>query len=116
MSGNSRTKVPSMDGETALAFAGHCFEQHHPRSTCPEWLGRCTTIGYTKDNDGKFLVSFSVTPKATNDAVCYFRVSVDPRTANTLIISELDPHEFNGCDLQGFDEAAAKMDVTEGGR
>ena len=108
MNGNNKFQTQSMDGETAMAFAGHCFEQRHPRASCPEWLGRCTTIGYTKDENGKFVVSFSVTPMSTNDAVSYFRVSVDPMSASTLIIKDGDPNGFQGHDLQGFEQTAGQ--------
>ncbi|MGV3607914.1 MAG: hypothetical protein ACO1RA_16020 [Planctomycetaceae bacterium] len=103
MNGNSsRTENRQMDGETAMAFAGHRFQECHPQQTCPEWLGRCTTIGYSKDEHGRFVVSFALTPKATNDAVSYFKVAVDPITAETTVLKDVDLSEFVGKDLQGF--------------
>lgn len=99
MSSNDR---PLMDGETAMAFAGHAFSQRHPRNTCPEWLARCTSIGYSKDDSGRFVVSFCVTPKATNDAVVFFEVAVDRLTAATEILVDRPVTEFSGEQLQGF--------------
>lgn len=91
-----------MDGETAIAFAGHQFEQLHPRSTCPEWLGRCSTVCYTKDKSHRFIVSFAVTPKVTNDAVAYFRALVDPATAEVTVLIDRNLDDFIGESLQGF--------------
>ena len=91
-----------MDDETALAFAGDCFQQIHPQSSCPEWLERCTSIGYSYDTERRFVVSFCVTPIITNDAVCYFKVSVDPHTAQTTVLLDRDLTEFVGETLQGF--------------
>ena len=97
--GNDRSK---MDGETAMAFAGQEFERIHPKATCPDWLGRCTAIGYCKDEVGRFVVSFAITPRATNDAKCYFRVTVDPATAETRVLHDSDLSQFSGPDLQGY--------------
>jgi hypothetical protein len=92
-----------MDGETAIAFAGHRFQQLHPKETCPEWFGRCTTISYRFDDKRRFVVSFSVTPIATNDAISYFQVLVDPTTAETVVLLDRSFDEFVGEELQGFD-------------
>ena len=43
-------KRDNMDGETAIAFAAHRFEQLHARESCPEWLPLCTSIGYHWDS------------------------------------------------------------------
>ena len=69
MSDSDSEKTDSMNAETAIAFAGHRFEELHPQHECPEWLARCTTIGYSKDERGWFVVRFALTPLATNDAV-----------------------------------------------
>lgn len=91
-----------MDGETAMAFAGHEFERRHPKQECPEWLGRCTTIGYHKDKAGRFVVSFAFTPRGTNDAVSYFRVAVDAVTSQTQVLLDKDLSGFLGEELQGY--------------
>jgi predicted 3-demethylubiquinone-9 3-methyltransferase (glyoxalase superfamily) len=91
-----------MDEETAMAFAGHCFQQLHPRETVPLWLPRCTVIGWTKDKFGRFIVSFSITPTATNDAFDYFSVAVDQTTAETTVLEDRDLNTLNGPDFQGF--------------
>ena len=96
-----------MDEETAMAFAGHCFQQLHPKETVPPWLPRCTVIGWTKDNAGRFVVSFAVTPKATNDAFSYFRVTVDRTTAETTVLEDRDLSTLNGPDFQGFEGVGA---------
>ncbi|EAQ79176.1 hypothetical protein [Blastopirellula marina] len=98
---NGSNNQVRMDGETAMAFAGHDFEQRHPKQSCPDWLGRCTTIGYSKDQAGRFVVSFAVTPKATNDAVSYFKVAIDSVTAETEVLLDRDLADFSGEDLQG---------------
>lgn len=99
---NSKEQRRMMDGETAMAFAGHCFQQLHPKSSCPEWLGRCTTISYRKDESSNYIVSFALTPKATNDAVSYFTVIVDPHTAATTVLVDRDLADFVGEELHGF--------------
>jgi len=96
----------TMDGETAMAFAGHCFQQLHPKTTCPEWLGRCTTVSYTKDDKQRYIVSFALTPNATKDAVSYFRVLVDPNTGETSVLLDRTLVYFMGPELQGFDPPA----------
>ena len=96
-----------MDYETARAFAGDRFEKLHPRSTWPEWLMRCTVLNYTKDAEGRIVVSLAVTPKATNDAFSYFRVAVDRTTAETTVLEDRDLSTLNGPDFQGFDGAEA---------
>jgi hypothetical protein len=91
-----------MDGETAMAFAGEEFEKRHPRETWPEWIRRCTVVSYSKDKQGRFVVSLCVTPKATNDAVAYFEVTVDSETAETTVLIDKDLSSFVGEELQGF--------------
>lgn len=91
-----------MDGQTAMAFAATCFEHIHSRDTCPEWLPRCTSIGYHWDDNDNYIVSFSVTPKSTNNGVSYFKVSVDPISAKTVILLDTGLSAFSGEDLQGF--------------
>lgn len=91
-----------MDDETAIAFAIEKFQESHPRELCPEWLSRCTTIGYNKDERGHFVVRFALTPVATNDAVCYFKVSVDPFSAETVVLKDASLSEIVGEELQGF--------------
>lgn len=98
----NNSKRQRMDGETALAFAGHCFLRLHPRETLPEWLSRCTTMGYTYDQSGDCIVRFAVTPTATNNAVAYFTVSVDSRTAITKVLSDTGWSQFSGEDLHGY--------------
>lgn len=97
------TARPPMDEETAMAFAGHRFQQLHPKETVPQWLPRCTVIGWTKDDAGRFVVSFAVTPKATNNAFAYFRVAIDRRTAETTVLEDRDLSALHGPDYQGFD-------------
>lgn len=92
----------NMDGETAIAFAANCFQQLHPRNECPEWLSRCTTVGYHWDIDDNYILSFTLTPKSTNDAVSYFKVSVDPTTAETKVLLDTGLAMFNGEELQGY--------------
>lgn len=89
-----------------MAFAGHRFQQLHPRQTVPAWLPRCTVIGWTKDDLGRFVVSFAVTPKATNNAFAYFEVAVDRDTGQTTLLEDRDLSTLHGPDFQGFDEAA----------
>ena len=91
-----------MDGVTAMAFAKSKFVELHPLKTHPEWFSRCVTIGYGKDKAGRFVVDFGLTPKATNDAICIFQVSVDRSTAETNILINRGWSEFSGADLQGF--------------
>ncbi len=100
---NSRQSERQMDEETAMAFAGHRFEQLHPRDTVPAWLPRCTVIGWTKDSEGQFVVSFALTPKATNNAFAYFKVAVDRLTAQTTVLVDRDLYTLHGPDFQGFD-------------
>jgi hypothetical protein len=97
-----KRKRDHMDGETAMAFAGELFEQLHPRETCPEWLVRCTAISYHWHEDDNYVVSFAVTPNATNDAVSYFKVRVDPTTAETRVLLDTDVSEIVGKDLVGY--------------
>ncbi|WP_437567660.1 hypothetical protein [Sorangium sp. So ce542] len=49
-----------MDGQTAMAFAADEFERRHPRDTWPEWVRPCTSISYSRDRRGHYLVSFAV--------------------------------------------------------
>jgi hypothetical protein len=102
MGRNEEKSTRRMDGETAMAFAGDAFELKHPRQTWPEWLTRCTVPGYSKDKDGRFVVSLAVTPKATNSAFVYFKVVVDPVTAETTILVDADLSTLIGEELQGF--------------
>ncbi|QDU98565.1 hypothetical protein Pla8534_64350 [Lignipirellula cremea] len=95
-------KRDKMDGETAISFAIECFQQFHSRDSCPEWLSRCTTIGYFWDENDNYIVSFSVTPKATNDGVSYFKVSVDPATSETRVLLDSKLSQYAGEDLQGY--------------
>jgi hypothetical protein len=73
-----------MNGETAIAFAARRFEQLHPRDTWPEWLSRCTIPCYHFDGNDNIVVTFSVTPIATNNGIRYFEVAVDHRQATRL--------------------------------
>ncbi len=91
-----------MDGETAIAFACHQFEQLHPKSSCPEWLARCTMISYHFDSNDIYIVAFSLTPIATNEGTRYFEVSVDPSTGETTVLLDEDLSGFAGIELQGF--------------
>ena len=93
-----------MDGETAMAFAGHRFQQLHPRETCPDWLLRCTTISYFWDSDDNYIVSFSVAPKATNDGVSYFTASVDPLSGEIKVLLDSGWSQFSGDEFQGYDQ------------
>jgi len=90
-----------MDDKTAIAFAGHEFLKLHPQETCPEWLFRCSVISHHRDQQGLYIVSFSVTPIATGNAVTFFRVAVDPSTAETSVLVDQDPGSFVGKELQG---------------
>jgi hypothetical protein len=103
-SSNKQGQQPQMDEETAMAFAGHRFEQLHPRETVPPWLPRCTVISWTKDREGRFVVSFGVTPKATNNGFAYFKVAVNRSTAETTVLEDRDLTALHGPDFQGFDE------------
>ncbi|WP_438010620.1 hypothetical protein WME89_19435 [Sorangium sp. So ce321] len=49
-----------MDGQTAMAFAADEFEKRHPRDTWPEWVRPCTSISYSRDQRGHYVVSFAV--------------------------------------------------------
>src|SRR4051812_3160658 len=53
-------QIPRMDEETAGAFAANEFEMRHPRDTWPEWLKPCTAVGYSRDEQRRFIVSFAV--------------------------------------------------------
>lgn len=104
--GSDNTKK-LMDSETARAFVGDRFEKLRPRSTWPEWHMRCTVLNYTKDAEGRIVVSLAVTPKATNDAFSYFRVAVDRTSAETKVLEDRDLSGLNGPDFQGFDGVGA---------
>ncbi len=91
-----------MDGETAIAFAGSEFERLHPRETCPDWLPRCTAIGYTLNSDGNFLIYFTVTRIASDEATVYFQAVVDARTAKVKILIDSVPSSFDGSDFIGY--------------
>src|SRR3954452_13291372 len=102
-SDNSKaTARAPMDEEAAMAFAGHRFQQLHPKEMVPPWLPRCTVIGWTKDKAGRFVVSAAVTPKATNNAFAYFRVAVDRTTAETTVLEDRDLSTLHEPDFQGF--------------
>lgn len=96
-----------MDDVTAMAFAGNAFEQLHPRNTCPEWLPRCTVISYHFDDDKNYIVSFSVTPLATNNAVRYFQVLVNSSTGETAVLIDEGTSSFVGSELQGYATASS---------
>ena len=91
-----------MDDRTAIAFAADEFAKLHPSGTCPEWLLRCSVIGHTRDQQGRYIVSLSVTPIATNDAVTYFEVAVDSLTAKTEVLIDMGYSSFVGEELYGF--------------
>ena len=91
-----------MDDRTAIAFATEEFLKLHPSETCPEWLFRCSVICHTRDQKGRYIVSLSVTPIATNDAVTYFEVAVDSLTAETEVLIDMGYSSFVGEELQGF--------------
>lgn len=91
-----------MDCEAAIAFACHRFEQLHPKAFCPEWLPRCTMIGYHFDCDKNYIVCFSVTPIATNNGIRYFEVSIDSSTGETKVLLDKELPGFIGTELQGF--------------
>ena len=99
---NSNNKKVQMDDKTAMAFAGYEFEQRHPKQSWPEWLVRCSTIGYNKDETGRFIMRFSITPLATNDAIPYFIVAIDSVTAEAEVLLDRDISDFSGEDLQGY--------------
>jgi hypothetical protein len=63
MKGSERRRKPRMNGEMAKAFAGEEFEKRHPREAWPEWLRPCTVISCGKDQQQRFVVSFSVSVK-----------------------------------------------------
>lgn len=100
---SDNAKKNLMDFETAGAFAGDRFEKLHPRNTWPHWLMRCTVPNYTKDGEGRIVVSLAVTPKATNNAFAYFRVAVDRTTAETTVLEDRDLSALHGPDFQGFE-------------
>ena len=105
MKSSNRTRTrrrDNMDGQTAMAFAADRFEKLHSRDTCPDWLPKCTSIGYHWDDNDNYIVTFSVTPKATNTGVRYFEVSVNPTTAETVVLLDTGPPAFQGEDLQGY--------------
>jgi len=102
MNNDKQTQRTRMDGKTAMAFAGHAFEQQRPRNTWPEWLQRCTVASYGKDKDGRFIVSLAVTLKATGNSETYFEALVDPETAETTVLTGKDPSQYLGEDLLGF--------------
>ncbi|SRR6266404_1365980 len=54
---------PKMDDLTALGFAFEEFEKRHPRETRPPWLKRCMMESYHKDKEGRYVYSFTLTPK-----------------------------------------------------
>ena len=91
-----------MDDQTAIAFVCHRFEELHPKSTCPEWLGRCTSIGHNWDNQRRYDMRFCLTPITTNNAVTYFRVIIDPATAEMTVLEDIGFASFVGEQLQGF--------------
>jgi hypothetical protein len=91
-----------MDGETAIAFAANMFEQLHPKNSCPEWLPRCTVISYHFDDNKNYIVTFSVTPIATNIGTRYFEVLVNASTGETTVQIDEDFSRFIGRELQGY--------------
>lgn len=95
-------KRDKMDGETAMSFAMERFQQLHTRDSCPQWLSRCTTIGFHWDDEDNYTVSFAVTPKETNDAESYFKVVVNPETGETQVLLDRGLSAFSGEDLQGY--------------
>jgi hypothetical protein len=106
MKADNQNPRREMDEKTAMAFAGHCFQQHHPKEAVPSWLPRCTVIGWSKDKGGRFVVSFTVTPKATNNAFAYFKVAVDRASAETEVLEDRNLSTLHGPDFQGFLEVA----------
>ncbi len=91
-----------MDYRTAIAFAIDRFVALHPEQ--PDWLSRCTTIGHRKDSSGRFIVILTITPIATNRAFSYFSAAVNPETAETTVLVDLDPGTLVGEEYQGFEK------------
>lgn len=89
-----------MDSETAIAFAGNEFEKRHPREAWPEWLRSCTVIDYHKDQQNRFVVSFSVSMAEPLQPDEYWEeiegkrriVKVIPGSAERFIVSMTPSH------------------------
>jgi len=96
-------KRDKMDDKTAIAFAIDCFVKSHPQESEPEWISRCTAISSHWDDDDNYIIHFCVTPIVTNDAVSYFEVSVNPATAETIVLLDTGLSMYSGEELQGFD-------------
>lgn len=101
---DSSKQIPEMDDQTALAFAGECFNKLHPRNTWPDWVLPCTVFSHHRDAERRYVVHFSVTPIATRDGVAYFEVAVNPRTGETEVLRNDDLSQFVGEELEGFDK------------
>lgn len=90
-----------MDDERAILAAFARFEKRHPRETRPEWLRRCMMDSYAKDNQGRFVVSFTLTPKIPLEPNQYWEeidgerklVRVDPVTGKKLYVLHRTPPE-----------------------
>ncbi len=83
-----------MDGNMAIAFAWDAFEKLHPRDTWPEWLNPCTVIGWSRDKQGRFIVSMTVSYKDPLGADEHLEVKdgetsvirIDPKTLKRFVV------------------------------
>jgi hypothetical protein len=94
-------KKTQMDDVTALLAAFAQFEKRHPRETRPEWLKRCMMESYSKDKQGRFIVSFTLTPRIPLEPNEHWEeingerklVLLDPITGKKLVVLHRSPRE-----------------------
>ena len=82
-----------------MAAVFYEFEKRHPRETWPEWLKRCMMESYSKDKQGRFIVSFTLTPTIPLEPNEYWEeidgkrtlIYVDSVTGKKLIVLHRAP-------------------------
>lgn len=96
---NRKDSQKKMDGNTAMAFAGHRFEELHPKDTWPEWFRKGVVSSYSITRAGNYVVVLAVTLKSTKAADVFFKVEVDHLNGNTNVLIDRPVETYNPGEL-----------------
>jgi len=90
-----------MDFDTARALAMDVFVELHPKDTWPIWLADHATIGGTRDNRNRWMMSLTVAPPVALNPNEYWEevdgervlVSIDPLNGRKWYVIDRAPRE-----------------------